>query len=402
MKTFTGLTTAVMLRETRRLVERKTLYLLTIVLPLVLFAFLGLIYKNGVVRDIPIGIYDADNSELSRLVVRAVESTSAFRIVTTLGSTAEIEKAFRRGTINAAVYLPPDLERNVKSGKPGTIVIFNDATNLINANTTLKEASTVVRTVSAGILLKRMRAKGAGGDQAMARANPIRIETQALYNPTYNYFNFLLTGLMPVMLQMIIMVSAVLLINSEFTHNTFSELAVTAGRNVWAIILGKSIPHFALHMISALGILGIWYPLFGNAIQGSIGEVIILFIFFVAASFFTGLMISALFHDQQFATELVFFFTIPAFIFSGFIFPFWAMPDAHVWFGQLLPFTHFLSGFIKLYQMGLSLGEVVSEIFILLIFAIISLIVLAVALTLNLRQLPLLTDVSIDRTGRKG
>jgi ABC-2 type transport system permease protein len=372
MKAQNSATVRVMKREWRRIGERKTLYLLSLALPILLFLFLGYIYSHGVLRDIPVAIFDADNSELSRLIVRAVESTSAFRIVEYSHSVDEIKENFQCGKIQVAFYLPKDLERNIKRGKPSTVVIFNNSTNLVIANTTLKDGSALIKTISGGILLKKLRSNGLQAEQAMNIINPIRIETQSLYNPNYNYLNFLVSGLIPVMLQMIIMVAAVLLISSEFTHRTFLELLATAEGSVWAIFIGKSLPHLAIHCATVLGILGIIFPLFGMQIVGSTLATAFLFMYFVMASFFFGLMISAVFHNQQFATEVALFINIPAFIFSGFVFPLWAMPLFHQIFAQGMPYTHFLYGFLKLYQMGAPAADILPEVGRLSIFIILS------------------------------
>ncbi len=367
----------VMKREWQRIGERKTLYLLSIILPIFLFFFFGYIYSDGVLRNISVAIFDADNSEISRLIVRAVESTSAFQIVEYAHSVDEIKENFQRGKIQVAFYLPKGLERDIKRGKPATVVIFNNSTNLIIANTTLKDGSALIKTISGGILLKKFRSNGLQAEQAMNIINPIRIETQSLYNPNYNYLNFLVSGLIPVMLQMIIMVAAALLFSSEFTHHTFLELLTNADGSVLAVFIGKSLPHLAIHCATVLGILGIIYPLFGMQIVGSTLATALLFMYFVIASFFFGLMISAVFHDQQFATEVVLFLNVPAFIFSGFVFPLWAMPSFHQIFAQILPYTHFLLGFLKLSQLGAPVADILPEFEQLSVF-----IVISVALTL--------------------
>ena len=370
----------VLQREWNRIGERKTIYLLSIILPILLFLFLAFIYKNGVLRDIPVAVYDADRSELSRLIVQSIESTSAFRIVCYTQSVDEIKKEFQRGTILGACYIPHDLERDMKRGKPATLVVFSDETNLVLANTTLKDASTLAKTISGGILLKKLRSSGRSLEQAMNIINPIRIETQSLYNPTYNYEYYLVTGLLPVMLQMIIMVVAVLIMSSEFTHGTFAELFATAGGNIYALFLGKSLPHIAIHTSTILGMIGIIFPLFGIQVVGSVLGKLFLLFYFVLVSFFLGLMISTLFHNQQFATEVALFLNIPAFIFSGYIFPLWAMPQFHQAFALVLPYTHFLYGFLKLCRMGTPLSDALPEVGILTIFLLVSISITLVAL----------------------
>jgi len=385
-------TVRVMKREWQRIGERKTLHLLSILLPILLFIFFGSIYYNGVLRDIPVAIFDGDNSEMSRMIVRAIESTSAFRIVEYSHSVDEMKEDFQRGKIQVAFSLPKDLERNIKRGKPTTVVIFNNSMNLVIANTTLKDGTALIKTISGGILMKKFRSTGMQTEQAMHIINPIRIETQSLYNPNYNYLNFLVSGLIPVMLQMIIMVAAVLLMSSEFTHDTFRELLATANGSVWAILMGKSLPHLAIHGATVLGILGIIFPLFGMQIIGSVFATAVLLMFFVMASFFYGLMISVIFHDQQVATEVALFLNMPAFIFSGFVFPLWAVPVFYRIVAQVLPYTHFLFGFLKLYQMGTPVVEVLPEFGRLSAFIVISVIVTVFVLRHHSRKIGSLTD----------
>lgn len=373
-------------REAKRIAERKTLYLLSIVAPIVLFPFFAYVYSGGVLRNISVAVCDGDNSEISRMIIRSIESTSAFRIVDYAQSTEEIADKFRRGEIQAAFLIPKNLERDLKSGKPTTVVVFNNVTNLVISNTVLKEASTLVKTISGGILLKKLRSKGMQEEQAMKVINPIRIQTQVLYNPNYNYMNYLSMGIIPVIFQMLIMVGGVLLISSEFTHGTFAALAAASGNNVWVILFGKALPHLGIHCASALGILGIVFPLFGIDGAGSLTETALLFGLLVMASFFPAMMISAMFHDQQFATEVALFINVPAFIFSGYLFPLWAMPVFHQWFANAIPYTHFLYGFLKVYVAGAPLSAASPDILWLLGFIAGSIAVTILLLKKELRK----------------
>jgi ABC-2 type transport system permease protein len=373
-------------REWRRIVERKTIYLFTVFMPMIFFFFFAYIYVDGVLRNIPVAIFDEDNSEISRLIIRSIEATSGFSVKEYVNSNGEIQNDFRKGKIQGAFYIPHNLERDLKKGKPTTVIVFSDAANLIVSNTTLKEATAVIKTVSAGVLLKKLRSAGMRPEEAMNIITPIRVETQTMYNPNYNYLNYLVSGLLPVMFQMIIMTVAVLLISSEFVHSTIGDLLATAKDNVWAIIWGKSLPHLALHAATVLGMIGIIFPIFGMQIIGStVGTILFLF-YFTCVVFFFGLMISALIHDQQLAAEISLFINVPAFIFSGFTFPLWGVPSLHNAFAQIIPSTHFIFGFLKIYQMGAPVWSVWPEALELTAFLVVSLAVTYFALKRQIRR----------------
>jgi len=373
-------------REFYRIFERKTLYLLMILLPIVLFTLYGLIYKSESVTEIPIAIVDNDNSQLSRTITQFVESSSALRIEKYFNSIDEVKSAIRKGEIQGAFYIPSDLEKDVKHEKSSSVVIYKNTSNLVIGNSILKDGTQIIRTVSGGILLKKLMSDNMLEDQAMNIVNPIKIESMSLYNPNYSYLSYLIPGLIGFTIQMLIMVASVLVISSEFTHHTFHELVELADKKVSRILIGKFTPHFIIHFATVLIITGVIFPLFNIRVYGSELSIIALFTLFITVSLLLGLMISSLFHDQLFATELALFINTPAFIFSGFTFPLWGMPALHSTYAQLIPFTHFLSAFLKVYQMGTPLSSALDEILILCLFAGVSLIVLFIKMKIEVNK----------------
>lgn len=373
-------------REINRIAERKTIYLLSIILPIVIFLFISLIYKNGVLRNLPVAFYDADNSEISRLIIRSIDATASMEIAESLQSVEEIKKEFQKGNIQGAIYIPKGLEADLKSGKNSSVVLFKNTSNLIIGNTIYKDGLTTIKTISGGILLKKLRSKGMYYNAAMNLVNPIRTETLPLYNPNYNYENYIIPGLLIALLQMIIMIAAVLIISSEFTHNTFPELQELAGNNIAIILFGKSLPHLFIHIATVLGIIGIIFPLFNIPVTGSVFWTILFLIYFVITSFFVGILISSIFHEQLFATEVALFINTPAFIFSGFTFPLWGMPALHNYFAQIIPFTHFVTGFMKIYEMGAPVKYLLPEIIKLSIFLFASIIASLIVLKYQIRR----------------
>lgn len=363
-------------REFKRIGLNKAYYVLTIFLPVLLFVFLSYIYINGLVREIPIAVLDDDHSGLSATYSRYLESTGTLKIVKYVASYDEMQKEFLNGNIYGCFCIPKDMETNLKKSKSITITIYNNTTNLITGNNILKEATTITKTFSGGVLLKKLRSKGLMEEQAMDIINPVHIETQSMYNPNYNYLNYLVPGLVPAMFQMIIMLIAVLVFSSEFAHDTFGELLKTANYNIFTVILGKSLPHLFLHIATVLGILGILYPFFNVSIEGSFINTFLFFLLFVFASFYFGMAISVLTKNQFFATEAALFINTPAFIFSGFVYPLWAMPEVHSVYSNIMPFTHFLNGYLKIAVMNTPIQDLTKETFGLLVFVIVSLLVI--------------------------
>lgn len=382
------------IRELKRIEERKTLYLLTIVIPLLIFLFYGEIYKNELLRELPVAIYDLDNSPLSQKICEHIEATSSMKIVKYESSLDNIKEDFFSGSIHGAFYLPRNLEKDLKEGKNSSVVVYKNTSNLIIGNTILKDASAVIRTVSAGVQIKKLRSKGLSYDKALNIANPIRIETHSLFNPNYSYKSYLAPGLIAFTFQLLIMTAAVIVISSEFSHNTFNELMILAKNNPVMIFFGKAVPHFLINTASSLMVIGLIFPFFNIEIHGSVILLTIFFLIFVAACLNLGLFISSIVHDQLFATEVSVFINTPAFILSGFTFPLWAMPTIHNWLAKLLPFTHFLNGLSKIIQMKATFQQTQNEFIVLTLFALVSALLILIALKyqINLYSKKLVTE----------
>lgn len=377
----------VMKREFSRITDRKSISILYFVLPLILFSLFSLVYMNELVRGIPIAIYDEDHSEISLLLTRYAGSASSMNIVKYVNSLEELKTEFRKGNIRGAFYFPKNMGKNIKAGLPASATLYINSSNIIISNYLLNDGTKIIKTVSGGILLKKLTSAGLMQEQAMNIISPISIETMVLYNPNYSYSNYLIPGLTTFAYLMIIMVASVLLISSEFTHNTFSELMGLSKGKVSIIILGKALPHIFIHSLNLIILVGIIFPIFNITINNSPFVTILYLVFFVIVIFSLGFMISSLFHNQMFATELALFIVTPAFIFSGLTYPLWAMPLIYRVIADLIPYTHFLSAFVKLSVMNVPFKYILPETCYLLIFLFVAIVVTILALKHHIKKL---------------
>ncbi|HEX2984218.1 MAG TPA: ABC transporter permease, partial [Ignavibacteriales bacterium] len=207
-------------REFQRIAANKPMWLMTIILPILTFIFVAFIYQKGSLRDIPVVIYDGDNSEISRLISRSMDASPAMKIVKRVSSIAEIEREMQKGNAYGGLYIPDGFESSLKGGNKTTVVFYKYSYNLVIGTNLLKESSTIIKTISGGVLLKKLRSKGMSAEQAMSVINPISIESQSLFNPAYNYEEYLVPGVIPFLFQIIIMLGALWIIGSEFTGGT--------------------------------------------------------------------------------------------------------------------------------------------------------------------------------------
>jgi ABC-2 type transport system permease protein len=97
--------------------------------------------------------------------------------------------------------------------------------------------------------------------------------------------------------------------------------------------------------------------------------------------------LSSIVLKETLAMDIAFFYNSPAFVFSGFTFPVFGMPLLNSTYAEILPYTHFLTGFIKLYQMDSSWQVLIGEIIALIIFMIIGIVAAYFALYFRIKLL---------------
>jgi ABC-2 type transport system permease protein len=358
-------------REIFRIAKGKSSRTLLIYIPLAVFLFLALIYVKGTLRDEPVAVYDADHTPLSRLIIRYIDASSYAKVATYLNSEDDMKNFFlEHDDIHAIYYIPQGTEREIIKGETSKIIVYTNSSNIVFGNLIYKNANTIATTISVGILLKKFMLKGESPQKAFDLAMPIRVHTHALFNSYYNYLYYLLPGLMTVLLQMLLFFAAARSINSEFSENTIFELRKMAGDKIYPIIFGKALA-YTLMGLSVTALIGVFFGVFAIPINGNLFALFFLFTYFVITTVFLGLMLSAIIKDEILALDLAFFYNSPAFVFSGFTFPMFLMPSFNSFYADMIPYTHFLSAFFKLYQMNTPLHYIRMEIFYISIFLVI-------------------------------
>lgn len=358
----------IIVREWKRIASLPAHYLVLLVMPPFIFFFFALIYQNHHAKDLPVAVWDEDGSPLSRQLTYMLEETSGIHITQQVNDEPSLERAIRSGSVWGAVHFPKGFERDVKSSHPVEVTLYTNSAAVVPAKLIYKDAARVIITGGSGVVLQKLVKKGMDRDQAMALVQPIKLTTYPLYNPDYNYQQYLAPGLITVALQMMIIMISVLLLNYEWKTGTMDELLHTSKRSASAIVIGKAIAHLFIAWINFILIAGIIFPYFGLSRSGTNGPFFVLYTLLALACIGTGMLISAIFKDTMLASDLALFYTSPAFVFSGYTFPRWAMPWYDRFYAHLMPYTPFLDGFFKVYFMSLPLSYAKVEMGALLLF----------------------------------
>ena len=372
-------------REMERLSQDKFARILLVFLPLIIFFFLSFIYIKGAMRDIPVAVYDADHTELSRKLVSMVENTAALEVTYYLSSEDDLNNFFLQHDEMAVFYIPQGFTRDIYRNKSTRLVVYTNSSNIVYGNIIYREAAVISATISAGITITRLEHAGIDHQTTMGLIMPVSTHAKIMFNPWFNYLYYLVPGLMTVLLQMFIFFVSTKAFNTEINDGTFKELIRVSGNSPLQMLLGKSLAYTAYGM-GIIMLIAVIYITFGIPFMDRVVELIVLFTIFTVVNIFLGFMLSTTIDDELVSLDVAFFYNSPAFVFSGFTFPLFGMPFFNSLYAQFIPYTHFLHAFFKLYQMGASFHYVLQELGILSLFLIVGFVTAYVALKLRLRE----------------
>ncbi len=373
--------------ELKRLITFPSSRNLLIIVPLITFVFLSFIYIKGGVRDTPVAVIDHDQTQLSRLATRYIDAESMLKVVLQPDSRLTAEEILNREEAYAVIVIPKDFQKDVITGHSSSLNAFVNASSILHGNMIYSALSTVSITISTGALIQRFKEQGKSFDQSMAMALPIKVHVKPLYNPWYNYLYYLIPGLLTVLFFMIVFFVSARSINNECNSGNLLPLLEQANNRILNIIIGKAIGIYILSMSVYLLIIGIIFPTFGIPVFGNFWYITLLFSIAIFANIFVGMAISAIVTDEVIAMDLSFFYNSPAFVFSGFTFPIFGMPALNAFYAHLIPYTYFLTGFIKLYEMDTPLHYAFPEFKSLSIFILIGFVLSVAGLYVHIHKL---------------
>lgn len=307
---------AVIKREFLLLKNEPKLLLFIFGAPILFTLLFGALYSNNVVKNIPLVIYDGSQTQLSQNLIQGFEDSEKYKIVGYLSSQEEMEKYLQERKAIAALVIPQDFNQKIKKGLSSEALILVNSTNMIYANSVTSSASEIIQTFSGGVSLKYLESLGQMPEAATDKAAPVQMRVRLLYNPTLNYTNFMLLGLLTAVLQQAILLTAALSMIKER-----KRLAESQGHSSWLIILGKSVPYWLLGTLCFWLIFTLGQQLFGVTFRGSYSALFLLSLVFVFSITYLGMLFSTLCPDELTATQYAMLYAIPSFLYSGYTWP---------------------------------------------------------------------------------
>ena len=309
---------------------------LVIFMPVMMLVLLGYAVANDV-EDLPLAVADLSHTDASRALVEKFTVSGFYLVTHTAQSEAEILEMLDAGTVKAGIYIPEDFGRRISTGGSGTVQFYIDGSNPTVAQTAQLAAETVSQATSQEILIQRLERSGAG----LTISLPIDTRIRYLYNPNLRKMNFMIPGLVAVILQIQTLLLTAFAIVREREQGTLEQLIVTPVRS-WELMLGKILPFVLVAFLNVAMSVGVGAFLFGVEVAGSLTLLAILSLIFLLGSLGLGVLISTISQTQMQAMYMSSFIMMPSFLLAGLLYPRDNMPWVAYYAGYLMPVTYFL------------------------------------------------------------
>jgi ABC-2 type transport system permease protein len=293
------------------------------------------------VEHIPIALVVEQPSADTAGLVGEFKGSRYFDTIT-MYDMREAEQAFRTHRIDAIVYLRQDFARRLRLPGGATIQVIVNGVDANNGRIISGYIEGVWRTWL--------------GHEAQSRGEklymPVQIEQRVWFNSELRSRNFLVPGLIALIMTLIGALLTAMVMAREWERGTMETIMVTPVV-MREVILGKLLPYFILGTGGMALSVAMAVFLFGVPLRGS------LWLLFVASSLFLlvalgmGLLISTLTKNQFLASQVAIVSTfLPAFILSGFIFDIGSMPLIFRVFTHLIGARYFVAILQTLFLAG--------------------------------------------------
>ena len=323
---------SIVLKEFTQLKRDRLTFAMIVGIPILQTALFGYAINTNP-KHLDTAIISADDSDITRSFIAAMQNSSYFKIVEELPNEAAGREALARGQLLFVVNIPAGFTRQLLRHERPSLLIEADATD----PTATASALAAVNGIIQSVIQREMT-----GPLATLRGSPapFDVNVHQLYNPDNITQYNVVPGLMGVVLTLTMVMMTGLAITRERERGTMENLLAMPSTPM-EVMTGKLIPYIGIGLIQASIILLAARFIFQVPFLGNIGAVYLSTLLFIAANLTVGITFSSLAQNQLQAVQLAIFYFLPNILLSGFMFPFKGMPAWAQVIGNLLPLTYF-------------------------------------------------------------
>ena len=324
-------------REISKIKFNKFLMVMLFIAPIVFSIVVIWTFSAGIPKNLPIAVLDLDNSDITRTITRAIDSTPSAKVRYKVENYNQGYDLIKEGKVYAIIVYPKDFKKDLnRNNTPQIVYYYNNQMILIGSIITKDIQSTVMtltKSVDAQIRMK----KGLAKDPTLSKINLIRVDEKIKSNPYLNYSYFLSYAAVAHVFQIFAVLLAVWTLGIEFKEGTTKEWLKEADNSIISAVFGKLSVYFIVLFIQMFIVYGGYVIIYGAPFEGNILFTIFSSGIFLLAYQLIGLAFVAVLSNLRFAMSVGAFYTSLGFSLAGMTFPNMGMPLFARFYSSLLP-----------------------------------------------------------------
>ena len=340
--------------------DRRTLAVM-FVMPIIQLVLMGYAATTDI-KHLSTAVLNGDKTPASRELIEAYRASSYFDIVYHVESESELEHLIDGGRVRAGLIIPAGYGAALAAGGRTQVAFVIDGSDPSVANTVLAASQSVGQAHSMRIVERTM-----GID--LADMPGVQVRPRVWYNPEMKSANFMIPGIMGMILYFQSSLFTAMAIVRERELGTFEQLIVTPIKPL-ELIVAKVIPYVFIAFFNVLEVLALGVFWFSVPVRGNLGLLLGLSALFLLSSLGIGIFISSVASTQQEAMLLAFLTMFPSIFLGGFFFPIEAMPGWLQAITYVIPLRYMLVILRGIILKGVGLRILYQEVLALVIFGV--------------------------------
>ncbi len=312
-------------------------------------------------NNIPVAIYNQDNSQLSRQLVSKITGSPHIQLIKNVQSANEIAPLLTEKKVLMLIHIKADFSTEQVSRHSAAIQVIVDGRNSNTALLALNYMRTIIIDFNQQLIISQGQ-----------RPPPAIVKIRSWFNPDLLSRWFIIPGIVALLTLVVPLIVTALSVAREREAGTFDQILVTP-LSPAQILIGKSIPGIIIGLLQGTVIIALTVVWFNIPLLGNLGALYLGLCLFLLSTVGIGLMISSLSITQQQGLMGAFLFLVPAVILSGFATPIANMPELVQDLTYINPMRYFLIIVRGVYLEGNSYADLIHQFWPMTLIGLISL-----------------------------
>ena len=309
-----------------------------LIAPVVQLIFLGYA-ANLDIENIKLVVYDQDKTSTSRKLVNDLTSSGYFVIQEYVNDYKSVIKQLDYNKAIVAIVIPNDFEKNLNRKQTAKLQAIFDAADGNTASIAAGYLQQIILQFARNISFEMMQRTG----KIFVPVGNVTPEIRIWYNPTLKTRNYMVPGIVGLLLSIVTLLLTSLAVVKEKEIGTMEQLIVTPLKP-YQIIIGKLVPFILLGFVSITIVLTAMRVIFNIPVKGDIFFLFLSAFLYILSTLGLGLFVSTISKTQQQAMMIaVFAVMMPMVFLSGFAFPIENMPRIIQYISYIIPLKYFIN-----------------------------------------------------------